>query len=171
MGTPTTRARTAATNDSSKVAGKRSAISRETLAPWRRLKPNSPCAACTRKCQNCTKKGWSSPRAERSSRIWSGRASCPSKNTTGSPTYWNNKKEMNATTTKTSTACSKRRITKANIGASDPVHRCSLHTVPGGARKNDLHHGCKDSGVSVPGTVDCTCRRQGTTPIVVRASQ
>ena len=46
--------------------GKRSPIRRETLAPWRRLRPNSPCAALTRKCQNCTKKGWSSPRSARS---------------------------------------------------------------------------------------------------------
>ncbi|MFM8865115.1 MAG: ABC transporter permease, partial [Limnohabitans sp.] len=42
---------------SSSVAGKRSAIRRETLAPWRRLRPNSPCTAFCRKCQNCTKKG------------------------------------------------------------------------------------------------------------------
>ncbi len=57
MGMPTSSASTAATMDSSSVAGKRSAIRRETLAPWRRLRPNSPCAALTRKCQNCTKKG------------------------------------------------------------------------------------------------------------------
>ena len=56
----------AATRASSSVAGKRSPIRRETLAPWRRLRPNSPCAAFTRKCQNCTKKGWSSPRSARS---------------------------------------------------------------------------------------------------------
>ena len=42
MGTPITRARNAATRASSSVAGKRSAISRDTLAPWRRLRPNSP---------------------------------------------------------------------------------------------------------------------------------
>jgi len=75
MGTPITSAITAATTASSSVAGKRSDSSRDTLAPWRRLNPNSPCAAFTRKCQNCTKKGWSSPRSARKVRIWSGVAS------------------------------------------------------------------------------------------------
>ncbi len=75
MGTPMASARKAATNDNSSVAGNRSAISRDTFAPWRRLKPNSPWAALTRKWPNCTKKGLSSPRAARSSRIWSGVAS------------------------------------------------------------------------------------------------
>ncbi len=75
MGMPTSSASTAATMDNSSVAGKRSAIRRDTLAPWRKLNPNSPCAALTRKCQNCTKKGWSRPRSARSSRTCSGVAS------------------------------------------------------------------------------------------------
>ena len=88
----------------SAAARNRSAIRRDTLAPWRRLRPNSPCAAFTRKCQNCTKKDLSRPRALRSSRICSGVASWPNRNTTGSPTYWNSMKEMKATVTITMTA-------------------------------------------------------------------
>jgi hypothetical protein len=38
-----------------------------------------PCTALDRKCQNCTKKGLSSPRSARRARICSGVASCPSK--------------------------------------------------------------------------------------------
>ena len=125
MGTPMTRARKAATKASSSVAGKRSAISRETLAPWRRLRPNSPWAALTKKCQNCTKKGLSRPSEARSSRICSGVASWPSRNTTGSPTYWNSMKEMKATVTMTITACIRRRNIKASIGESI---ECSMGT-------------------------------------------
>ena len=77
MGMPTTSASTAATSASSSVAGKRSAIRRDTLAPWRRLRPNSPCTALTRKCQNCTKKGWSSPRSARSCADLLGRGVLP----------------------------------------------------------------------------------------------
>ncbi|MNU99359.1 hypothetical protein D3C71_894880 [compost metagenome] len=125
MGTPMTRARKAATKASSSVAGKRSAISRETLAPWRRLRPNSPWAALTKKCQNCMKKGLSRPSEARSSRICSGVASWPSRNTTGSPTYWNSMKEMKATVTMTITACIRRRNIKASIGESI---ECSMGT-------------------------------------------
>ena len=57
IGMPMISASTAATRASSKVAGKRSPSRRETLAPWRSDRPNSPCAAFSRKCQNCTKKG------------------------------------------------------------------------------------------------------------------
>jgi hypothetical protein len=57
IGMPSASASTAAMVASSIVAGKRSAIRRDTLAPWRRLRPNSPCTALERKCQNCTKKG------------------------------------------------------------------------------------------------------------------
>ena len=115
MGMPRTTANKPAMAASSSVAGKRSPIRRETLAPWRRLRPNSPCAAFTRKCQYCTKKGWSSPRSDRNWAIWSGLASWPSRKTTGSPTYWNSMKAMNATTIMTITACINRRRIKTNI--------------------------------------------------------
>ena len=123
IGTPMTRAMKAATRASSSVAGKRSPIRRETLAPWRRLRPNSPWAALTKKCQNCTKKGLSRPSEARSSRICSGVASWPSRNTTGSPTYWNSMKEMKATVIMTITACIRRRNIKASIGESS---ECSI---------------------------------------------
>ena len=115
MGMPITSAMVAATKASSSVAGKRSAIRRETLAPWRRLRPNSPCTALTKKCPNCTKKGWSKPKSDRSKSICSWVASCPSKNTTGSPTYWNSKNAMNATVTMTITAWINRCKMKASI--------------------------------------------------------
>jgi len=99
----------------SSVAGKRSAIRRETLAPWRKLRPNSPCTALTKKWPNCTKKGWSRPKSARSRSICSLVASCPSKNTTGSPTYWNSKKAMKATVTITITAWISRCKMKASI--------------------------------------------------------
>jgi hypothetical protein len=44
------------------------------------------------------------PQVDRRKSICSWVASCPSKNTTGSPTYWNSKNAMNATVTMTITA-------------------------------------------------------------------
>ena len=55
----------AAAAANSRVAGKRSAISAETLRPWRRLMPNSPCTALPIKRANWMKKGWSRPRSAR----------------------------------------------------------------------------------------------------------
>src|SRR5690606_20142012 len=64
-------------------------------------------------------------RSARNSRICSGVASCPSRNTTGSPTYWNSRKAMAATLTITTTAWTSRRRMKASmcqrwIGAAFP---------------------------------------------------
>ena len=115
IGMPKTSAMTAAVNDSSSVAGSRSAISDETRRPCRRLKPNSPATALLTKRANCTGNGWSRPRSVRSCARWAGVASWPSRLVTGSPTYWNSMNAMKATVSMTITACARRRRMKASI--------------------------------------------------------
>ena len=125
-GTPTASAITAAARASSSVAGKRSAISDDTLRPWRRLRPNSPCTALPTKRANCTGKGSSSPRSWRNWSRCSCVASWPSRLVTGSPTYWNSMKAMKATVSITMTACSRRRRMKASMGRAGS---CGVHVL------------------------------------------
>ena len=116
IGMPISSARSAATSASSSVAGKRSPIRRETLAPWRRLRPNSPCAALTQEMPELHEEGLVQPQVGAQLRgSAAGVASCPSRKTTGSPTYWNSRNAMNATATMTITAWIRRRRIKANI--------------------------------------------------------
>ena len=61
IGMPISSASSAAIRASSSVAGKRSAIRRDTLAPWRRLKPNSPCAALTQEMPELHEEGLVQP--------------------------------------------------------------------------------------------------------------
>ena len=66
IGMPKASAMSAASSVSSSVAGSRSAISDETLRPWRRLRPNSPRTALPTKRANWTGNGLSRPRSARS---------------------------------------------------------------------------------------------------------
>jgi hypothetical protein len=62
-----------------------------------------------------TTKGLVQPQVGAQLPIWSAVASCPSKNTTGSPTYWNSMNAIKATLTMTITACASRLRMNANI--------------------------------------------------------
>src|SRR5580765_1530322 len=112
---PSASARNAAQSASSSVAGRRSAISDDTLRPWRRLSPNSPCTALPTKRANCTGNGLSRPRSARNCSRCCGVASWPRMFVTGSPTYWNSMNAMKATVSITITAGARRRRTKTSI--------------------------------------------------------
>ena len=86
-GTPTTSASTAATSDSSSVAGRRDLSKVETGSLWRREMPKLPCAALATKWPNWTTAGSFRPRRSRSSMRSASVASWPSMMVTGSPTY------------------------------------------------------------------------------------
>ena len=104
----------AASRVSSSVAGSRSAISEATFLPWRRLSPNSPRTALPTKRANWIGNGLSRPRSARSCWRCCGVASWPRMLVTGSPTYWNSMKAMNATVSMTRTAWTSRRRMKAS---------------------------------------------------------
>jgi hypothetical protein len=104
MGMPTTRASKAATRASSSVAGKRSAISARHLGALAQAQAELTLRRIHQKVPELHEKGFVQPQIGAQLRICSGVASCPSRNTTGSPTYWNSMKAMKATVTITMTA-------------------------------------------------------------------
>src|SRR6185436_5242994 len=97
MGIPASKAKNAATSESSSVAGRRSTMSVETGRTCLRLRPKSRCRARSTKVAYCTYNGRSRPSSfVTRARSWSV-ASCPSMKTTGSPTKRNSEKAISPT--------------------------------------------------------------------------
>src|SRR5688572_2049887 len=115
IGMPAASANSAATIDSSSVAGSRSEIRRETGCTWRKLRPNSPCSALPRKRRYCTWNGWSRPSTRVTSIRCSGVASWPSMLVTGSPTKRHGENAISPTASMTRTAWAGRRRMTATI--------------------------------------------------------
>ena len=139
IGTPTTSAMTAASSESSSVAGKPLGDERRDLAALAQAQPEFALHGVADEVGELDRERAGRGRGRSAvAGVAAGVASWPRMFVTGSPTYWNSMKAMKATVSMTRTAWTSRRRTKASMG---PVETAPQRERSAARRRARAAHG------------------------------